>query len=974
MTVTEVKQSMGSWELRLRESTPRAILDAITFFGHIAILPGKVDPAQYGDGLLAAARYVGVYRSKDAQDEFILKGSGMAFWLGDEDNKGDVFETAVNLAGATFATSINALLPPGGAVIAGYVDPGVAGTYTGKHQWETPRKALSYVTDTFGAEWRVNGNATLDAGAIHNLYVTSPTALLLSKGFGSDLQRKAIAGRLSMGTDVEDTTTRVVLLAEGQGDSIVTASANAAPTPYKDIRGNPIKVTRLVSESETENANAAARAALALNRFLNPRRSVGLSTDDYDIKGTFRVGDYLDVYDPENGFIDSAREVYWRGDRINPMALRCVEMSWPVPPGWTVAFRDINGVWLDLSQFYASESGQTTIVVGELARGLSSVGGEPIGIRPQLPSVGPDLTIPAAPAFGTFSTGSYQPSDGAWTKAAILATWTQPLNGNGSVITDGEHYEIRYRVNAYLGYQIRWGQLAPFRWGSLSGNRWGAPISSAISSGEWNTVYIPWGQTQILIQELTPGVEYEFQIRAVDAAKPAHQGPWSASKFVIASGDLFAPSQPAAPIVASSRIAIQVVHNLGRASGGTFNLEPDLAYLSVHVGGDTAFLPDDSNMVGKLIANSGMITGQLPAVETFQIEQTDGIWIKVKAVDRAGNQSPASDGVQATVLLIDDAHISTLTVSKVTAGTINAAWLLAGSIKTAETGARVEIDVAGIRAYKPAGTQTFKVDSATGDVDITGRFQAVGNLGASVIIEPVIGGDDPQIRLISANTAGNRGHISAFTSLGNDFIEMSSKDIATDTIDGGVLWLANHVTRLYHRPLGVALFDHGRMEIGPNDVDINAKTGGRLLLQQTFAEFSVTESPSGHKAKAICISNGTSQGALISSQPVGQPENYLGVGYPFQGVTYGRGKLGGQFQHNDASFSSDQNSVGPGFGSLVMSFPMTLNGYKIQPVYSIFGIGGAVFTHSILALTTSSWQVGWSGTTDKTIWYWITRS
>lgn len=930
MTVTEIKQAVGSWELRLREEkTPRAILDALTFFGHIALIPGKVDPAQYGDGLLAAARYVGVYRSKDATDGFTLKGSGMAFWLGDEDDKGDIHETPVTLTDATFAASINALLPPGGAVISGTINS-VPGAYTGTHQWETPRKSITYVTDTFGAEWRVNGNATLDVGTVAQLYVTDPRALLIPKGFGSDLQRKAIVGRFSMGTDVEDTTTRVVLLAEGQGDTIVTSAADAAPTPYMDIHGNPIKVTRVVSESGTETANAEARAQLQLNRFLNPRRSVGLNSDDYDINGVFRVGDYLDVYNPESGFVDPGREVYWKGDRINPMALRCVEMTWPVPPGWTVAFRDINGRWIDLSQCYASESGQTTIVVGELARGISSVGGEPIGIRPQLPSVGPDATIPAAPTFGDFSTGSYQPQDGDWTKAAVLATWSVPPNTDGSTVTDGGHYEIRHRVNTFIGYGIRWGQLSTYRWGELSANRWGAPITDPIDSGEWHTVYVPWGQTQMLIQELTPGVEYEFQIRAVDSAIPAHQGPWSGSRFVIASGDLFAPSQPAAPIVASSLISIQIVHNLGRASGGTFNLEPDLAYLSVHVGGNNAFLPNDSNMVGKLIANSGMITGNIPAVGTFGIEQTDGVWIKVKAVDRSGNESPASDGAQATVLLIDDAHISNLTVSKVTAGTILAAWLLAGSIKTAESGARVEIAGTGIQAYRADGLKTVDIDSATGDVDIIGRFEARGDLGASVIIEPVIGGDDPQIRLLSANAIGNRGHISAFTSLGHDFIEMSSKDIATDSVDGGYTWLSDNGASIRHRRIG---------SVGD------------------LASVALTDS-----------------GVSITSQPSGGVGASLSIGSSFTDVIYGRGKMAGSFQHSDASFAGGQNSVGAGFGSLIIMFPLTLNGYNINPVYAIYGSGGAVFTHSILSLTSSSWQVGWSNATDKVIWHWISRS
>lgn len=965
MTVTEVKQAMGSWELRLREETPRAILDALTFFGHIAILPGRIDPAQYGDGLLAAARYVGVYRSRDNQDERILKGCGMAFWLGDEDNKGDVFESPVTLTGASFATSINALLPPGGAVIAGTINA-VAGTYTGKHQWQTPRQALTYVTDTYGAEWRVNNNATLDAGTVAQLYVTSPTALLLGKGTGTDLMRKSIAGQLSMSTDVEDTTTRVVLLAEGQGDSIATGSANAAPTPYKDIRGNPIKVTRLVSESDTETGNAAARAQLQLNRFLNPRLSVGLTSEDYDIKGTFKVGDYLDVYDPDNGFMDPGREVYWEGDRINPMALRCVEMNWPVPLGWTVAFRDINGVWIDLSRYYAPESGQTTITVGELARGLSSVTGEPLGIRPQLPSVGVDTTIPAAPVFGTFSTGNYQPTDGAWTKSAILATWTQPLNGDGSTIIDGGHYEIRFRVNAYLGYQVRWGQLAPFRWGTLSGNRWGAPISDAITSGEWHVVFVPWGQTQMLIQELTPGVEYEFQIRAVDAADPPHMGPWSASKFQLASADLFAPSQPAAPVVASSRMALQVVHTLGRAAGGTYNLEPDLAYLSVHVGGANTFLPDDNNQVGKLIANSGMITGQIPAVGTFQIEQTDGVWVKVVAVDRNGNKSVPSDGAQSTVLLIDDAHISDLTVSKITAGTITAAWILAGSIKTANTGARVEMDTDGIRAYKANGAQTFNVDGDTGFVDVTGRYKAVTDVGAEIRIDPVAGGDDPFIYLRASNAFVNRGHLAQFGTGSTDTTELSSKNLLTDAVDGGRLWLGNNFVNLMLATQAAGP-DSTEIDMGATDVNIFAATGGKLNIGISQASLFMNPIASGNTNKFLLLNDG----AVMSALPNGGPETYIAVGWPSTGQFSGRGKLPQAFSNSDSMFYAVGVNVGAGFGSLATTFGPTMTS-SIWPLYSILG-PGANFYHHISTVNLTGYTVAWSDTASHAVWGWVSR-
>lgn len=921
MTVTEVHQSLGSWELRLREDTPKHIRDALTYFGHVAVMPGQFDPTQYGDNLLAKARFVGVLRDRGFRDELVIGGSGLAYWLGDEEDKGDIHETPVVLSGATLAQSINALLPPGGGVVAGNV-LSVPGTYNGKHQWVTPRKALTYVTDTFGAEWRIRGDAVqkivLDAGTVSQLYVTTPTALIMSKDYGQDMFRAALPGRAQLDTSVTDLTTRVVLLAEGEGDSITTGDADA-PTPiYKDLRGNTVKLTRLVSESQTDTTNAAARAQLQLNRFTGLRKSVNLSTFDYDVKGQFVVGDYVDVYDPTNGFEDVAREIYWKGHPINPVALRCVEMTWPVEAGWTVGFRDINGVWIDLSAWYEPEGGETQIVVGALSRSLTQIGGEPVGIRPNLPDTpgGADTTIPAAPVWGTISTGSYQPDNGEWTRSAVFLEWSQPLNGDGSVITDGGHYEIRYRQSAYIGYKVRWGQLAPFRWGELSGNRWGAPVSDPVSaSHEWHTVFVGWGQTQTMIQELTPGMQYEFQIRAVDSANPPKEGPWSTSEFVVASEDLFAPDVPAAPVVASSRLAIQVIHMLGRASGGTYNLQPDLVYFTVHVGGSSSFFPDASNQVGKLIANSGMIQANIPAVGTFQIEQTDGVWVRVVAVDRAGNVSGPSDAVQATVDLIDDQHISDLTVTKVTAGTIMAEWIMAGAIRTATSGARVEMSAEGINAYDSEGDKTVEIRAEDGSAKFTGTLQTKKNSQGIMFYT----GTNQANGLWSVN----------------------------DPVDGEPL---DHVGFMWARPDG--LFGQ-TFELGIRKRSPLSQDGGKLLIGETAA--------------------------ILSHQPSGKPETFIALGnYPYganeteePGMIYLQGMFNNQEIANGlGAVWVAREAVGAGFGGINFAYGATMENLMC-PVVSISG--STTDTYVIGSTSATGFNVSWAGSAAHIVFAWAFR-
>jgi hypothetical protein len=409
----------------------------------------------------------------------------------------------------------------------------------------------------------------------------------------------------------------------------------------------------------------------------------------------------------------------------------------------TVAYRHQDGTWTDLTGFFVPESGGTSIGVGELGRSLTNAGTEPVGPRPI-----PDSTIPGTVSWVTpFTTGVYLDALGN-TKARILVSWILPLNADGSTILDGSHYEIRYGVT---------------------------PATT------WQTEFAPWGTLQQQILDLAPGVSYDFQIRAVDLS--GNQGAWSATETAVANPDTIAPSTPAPPTVAGSRLAIQITHQLGKASGGTFNLELDLDHFEVHVGSSSGFTPDSTTLKGKVLANSGMIRALIPAVGTVDVEETTTRYVKVIAVDEAGNKSSASTAATATALLIDDAHISDLTVTKVTAGTISANWLIGASIRTASagqrvelnqtglhgfnsggtelvtlsntgsftlrsasSGARIELDNSGFRAFNGSAQQTVDIASATGNVTIVGQLSSAFS-GRRIVFNPS-GTTDPEIRFL----------------------------------------------------------------------------------------------------------------------------------------------------------------------------------------------------------------------------------
>jgi hypothetical protein len=767
VAVQEVLKALGSWGIKLLPGTPRDVLDALDYFGHVAIAPGRLDPLQYGDNLLTTARYVGVLRTKTIgddgrtsapQDDLSVGGVGMAMWLGDEDGKGAIYENAVAPASASFATTINMLLPASGAgsVTAGTIYS-VAGTYTGHHQYESPRSAIGYVCDTMSTtsvpvSWRVNGNGTLDAGPDSNLFVTNPTCVILATGAGEDMALRALPGSMDVTRDMEDYSTRVVLLAEGEGTSIATGTADITPaTPYKDIHGNALKLTRLVSESDTATGNAATRAQLALSQFISTRNALTLSTADYDVHGSFQVGDRVWVYNPDAGLVDTTTEITFRGVRINPLKLQVTETSWAITKGYTVAYRTVNGAWIDLTQYVEWETdGTNTVTVGDFSRQLTNTGTEPVGSRPNA-----DTSTPGQPVFVTPFTGVAYLDNRGFTRARVVLSWNAPLNVDGSTVLDGDHYEIRYAVDTDMLYPATWTQVSQVRWQDLQ--TWAQPF--AAPSGKWQTMVVNWDSTTAQLQDLSPGVGYDIQIRGVD--KTGNTGAWSPTTTFVASADNLPPSTPAAPSVAGSRIAVQITHQLGKSSGGTFNLESDLDHLEVHVSYEPTFTPDATTLKGKVAATAGMIQAQIPVVFTVQVEETSARYVRVVAVDKTGNKSGPSDSATATALLIDDAHISDLTVSKVTAGTINADFIVGARIKTADTGSRVELNSGGIGAWNAAGTQTVAIAAADGSVSIIGQLKS-GTSGKRIEINPT-STFLPEIRWY-ANTGTDYGYINASSS------------------------------------------------------------------------------------------------------------------------------------------------------------------------------------------------------------------
>src|SRR5690606_16080537 len=106
------------------------------------------------------------------------------------------------------------------------------------------------VAEPVPVSFRVNNDATLDAGPESNLFVTDPECIIVRRdtSAGEDLRVRAIPATISLDQDMEDFATRVVVLAGSDGTQFTVGQADigsVAPeaNKYKDMFGQPLRLT-----------------------------------------------------------------------------------------------------------------------------------------------------------------------------------------------------------------------------------------------------------------------------------------------------------------------------------------------------------------------------------------------------------------------------------------------------------------------------------------------------------------------------------------------------------------------------------------------------------------------------------------------------------------------------------------------------------------------------------------------------------
>jgi len=305
---------------------------------------------------------------------------------------------------------------------------------------------------------------------------------------------------------------------------------------------------------------------------------------------------------------------------------------------------------------------------------------------------------------------------------------------------DGDHYEVQYRQT---------GQT------------------------DWTTQTVGWDQLSFTAIGLALATSYDFQVRAVNGAAPGTPSAWSGTTTYSTGTDVTPPGQPDVPTVAASLVSVQVTHDLGLNAGGTYNLPPDMSHLEVHLGSSSGFTPSGLTLAGKLLADYAMIVAHIPAVGTFTTASTGTVWVKVVAVDTSGNRSAASSAASSTATLIDDAHISSLTASKITAGTITAAVIIGGSATFSGTLSAATGTFSGTLSASPITGSSISGGTISGTT-ISGATVIGGTIETASSGARVVMDSSTAQRITFYDASGNNGYVQAQNTYGSNEIGVYS--------------------------------------------------------------------------------------------------------------------------------------------------------------------------------------------------------
>ncbi len=706
MAITERLMAPGSFTVNFsQEFTPTAIIESIKEWGHVVVTPQEIDVDTLNDSdILNASRYTGIVLNRTLEEGVVtVSGQGLELYMGDGSGKGMVIAesnnigkvrtyTNVTLSEALFNSSVADGKPFGvmrdeagslQSIQQGTIyDP--VGLYTGQHFVETALSAVKFVSEILNTEYRVNPNGTIDAGPSANLFVgvgsNEPTSVVVKSAYGEDPEYEGVTpSGLRSEFDATDWVSRVDFTGEVGYFNIptdVAGEASLSSIPYKDLHGNDLKRVGLVQEPEAPEEHLNTRAQAMLNELARVKKILNLDLTQYEVSGDMKVGDFVYAFDPDVGFVDtdedataesrSKYEVTFRGQTITPAKVRITGLTFPIMSGMGVYFRNKDGNYTDLTEYVQFESGSTQVELGDVLRSIKDdLRFNEFSLSRQNAGV---FSIPDLPATPTLQSGTYLDSTGD-SKGFIRIIFNRPLNEDGSQITDGSHYKVRYKKTTDNEYSYM-----------------NFPYTNASSE-------------TLILQDLTVGVSYQIGVATVDRSgfkkMSSYDGTgqdlytdsvsvnanFASNAVIEIAKDGQAPSKPKqAQSISAGPLRVQVTHYLGKDgldSGGNpfgnFTLEGDLDHLDVHAvtqsGNVQDFTVAESTKIGEVRVTSGNLLQGIPVVGTMELEDSQDYYFRIVAVDKSGNESNPSDGQSAVANLIEEANIADANITEAKIGT-----------------------------------------------------------------------------------------------------------------------------------------------------------------------------------------------------------------------------------------------------------------------------------------------------------------
>ena len=698
MAVTERHMGVGNFTVSFsQEFTPTEIIESIKEWGHIVITPQEVDVNTLTDSdVLSTSRYTGIVLNRSLEEGVVeISGQGLQLYLGDGQSKGMVIAESKNigkvrvytnttLSETLFNSTVSSGKPYGilrnelgnsQAITQGVIyEP--SGTYIGQHFVQTALSALKEVAEYLNIEYKINANGTIDAGPPANLFDgvnSDPSTIVVKSGYGEDPNFDGVVPQgLRTEFDATDWVSRVDFVGEvGYFDSAtdVAGEANIGSNPYKDLHGNALSRSGLVQQPEIAINQLNSRAQLMLNELSRVKKVLNLDLEQYEVSGDMKPGDYIFAFDPDIGFLDTSTdaaaesrdlyEVTFRGQIITPVKVRVVGLTFPIANGMGVYFRDKDGNYTDLTQYVQFESGAAQVELGDVIRFIGDdLRFDEFSLNRVTAGV---FSIPDLPSTPTLQSGTYLNATGD-SIGFVRVTVSKPTNVDGSQITDGSHYRIRYKKTTDSQYSY---SNFPF---------------TGVSS------------ESLLIQDLTVGSTYDIGVAVIDKSgfkkmstydgsgedlytnTPSINASYATNARIEIEKDGQAPSKPKIATIAAGPLRVQVTHYLGKDgtdSGGNpygnFTIEGDVDHLDIHAVTQTDnvqnFTTNTANKIGEIRVTSGNLLQQIPVIGTIELEDSTDQYFRIVAVDKSGNESDPSDGQTATANLIAEANITDATIT-----------------------------------------------------------------------------------------------------------------------------------------------------------------------------------------------------------------------------------------------------------------------------------------------------------------------